>query len=79
MREAAQQPTASRSATVVRPTSARHAVELLLAGRTRDALDAYRALVAEPDSAAELSVVVSMLEHELASCAADKESERCAR
>jgi hypothetical protein len=72
--------TSARTTTSARAgASARHAVELLLAGRTRDALDAYRALVAEPGSAAEFAVVASLLEQELDRCGSDKESERCAR
>ena len=71
-------PAVAKAATQSAAMSARQAVDLLLAGRTRDALDAYRALAAAPGSSGELAVVVSLLEHELRACAQGKETERCA-
>lgn len=54
--------------------SARLAVDLLLAGRRREALDAYRGLSLEPGAPPELSVVASLLENELRDCAPGDES-----
>jgi hypothetical protein len=57
------------SASVARVAARREAVDLLLAGRTRAALDAYRALAAAAPSA-DFSLVVRLLERELRSCSA---------
>lgn len=54
--------------------SARGAVDLLLAGRRREALDAYRALSIEPGAQPELSVVAELLARELRDCAPGDES-----
>lgn len=59
------------------PPSPRAAVDLLLAGREREALDAYRALSFAKPSEPTFAAMVSQLERELASC--DKESGPCAR
>jgi hypothetical protein len=56
----------------------RNAVDLLLSGRTRSALDAYRALARRSPPRPELALVVELLAHELAHCTSE-DGERCAR
>jgi hypothetical protein len=51
------------------PPSLRRAVDLLLAGHTRDALDAYRALARVPQASPALLEVARLLEHEARACA----------
>jgi hypothetical protein len=57
--------------------SPRAAVDLLLAGREREALDAYRALSLAQPTEPTFTTMVSQLERELANC--DKEPGPCAR
>ena len=49
--------------------SLRRAVDLLLAGHSRDALDAYRALARSPQASPALREVARLLEHEARACA----------
>jgi len=62
---------------VAAPPSERGAVDLLVAGRMRDALDAYRALALHEPANLAFAAVVAQLQWELTSC--QKEGAPCAR